>query len=143
MMASCARREQCSWDIEEKLHRFDLTQNDISQIIRTLEAQKFIDNERYAKAFVKDKMQFNQWGKNKIKYHLQAKRLPEELISSALETIKEDVYSDKLDEILRKKLAQLEPVEDYFKTKAKLIRYAASKGFEASAIYEKVDRLLG
>ena len=143
MMASCARREYCSWDIQQKLRRYELSTQDAEGIISKLEEQKFIDNERFARAFVKDKMEFNSWGKTKIRYHLQTKRIPPELISEALSVIKDDPYQEKLERILKKKLSELMPVEDKWIAKSKLVRHAASKGFEPDMIYRTIDSLMG
>lgn len=142
MMASCARHEQCSWDIKEKLKKWQLTDSDSDSIISRLEEQKFIDNERFVKAYVKDRSQFNDWGKNKIRYHLQVKRISPELIDDALNSIEDENYSATLEKILQIKLQQIKPVDDKWQAKAKLIRFAASKGFEPELIYQKVDSLL-
>lgn len=143
MMASCARREYCSWDIKQKLRRFELSPQDIDGIITKLEEQKFVDNERFVKAFVKDKMEFNSWGKTKIRYQLQMKHISTDLINEALSVVKEDPYQEKLEHILKKKLSQLMPVEDKWAAKTKLIRHAASKGFEPDMIYKAIDSLIG
>jgi len=143
MMASCARREYCSWDVRQKLRRFDLTPEDVDGIITKLEDQKFIDNERFVKAFVKDKMQFNSWGRTKIRYQLQMKQISSDLINEALTIIKDDPYQEKLERILKKKLSELVPVEDKWAAKTKLIRHAASKGFEPDLIYKTIDSLMG
>jgi regulatory protein len=142
MMASCARKEQCSWDIREKLKKWDLTAESVNTIIARLEKESFIDNERFVKAYVKDKMQFNNWGKTKIRYQLQAKRISPELINAALLSINDEGYSEKLDDILEKKYKQLLPIEDKWQAKSKLIRFAASRGFEPDLIYQKVENLL-
>ena len=143
MMASCARREYCSWDVKQKLRRFELSTEDVDDIITKLENQKFIDNERFVKAFVKDKMEFNSWGKTKIRYQLQMKHISPILINEALTIIKDDPYQEKLERILKKKLSQLMPVEDKWAAKTKLIRHAASKGFEPDMIYKTIDSLMG
>lgn len=142
IMNLCARAEKCSWDVREKLKKWELTGDQINEIVQKLYDQKFVDDTRYAKAYVKDKSQFNYWGKTKIRYHLQAKRIPTEVISDALDEIDEESYHEQLEYLLRKKIRSLIPIEDSYHAKAKLVRFSASRGFEPSLIYSVVDRLL-
>ncbi|MEA1875358.1 MAG: regulatory protein RecX [Bacteroidota bacterium] len=142
MMDACSRAEKCTRDIRDKLRKWELPESQIATIIEQLKEQKFIDDNRYAKAFVRDKSQFNRWGKTKIRYHLQAKGIPAEAIVIALQEIEEDKYQEQLEHILRNKIRGMVPIEDYYQAKAKLIRFAASRGFEAELVYAAVDRLL-
>lgn len=142
IMNLCARAEKCSWDVREKLKKWELTGDQINEIVQKLYDQKFVDDTRYAKAYVKDKSQFNYWGKTKIRYHLQAKRISTEVISDALDEIDEESYHEQLEYLLRKKIRSLIPIEDSYQAKAKLVRFSASRGFEPSLIYSVVDRLL-
>lgn len=142
MMDVCSRSEKCTRDVRDKLRRWELTESQITTIILQLTEQKFIDDNRYAGAFVRDKSQFNRWGKTKIRYHLQVKGISVEAIAIALTEIKEDKYHEQLEHILRNKIRGMVPIEDHYKAKAKLVRFAASRGFEAGLIYAAVDKLL-
>lgn len=142
MMDVCSRTEKCTRDVRDKLRKWELPESQITTIIEQLKEQKFIDDDRYAKAFVRDKSKFNRWGKTKIRYHLQAKGISAEVIAIALKEIKEDKYQEQLEQILRNKIRGMLPIEDLYKAKAKLIRFAASRGFEAGLIYAAVDKLL-
>lgn len=142
MMDVCSRAEKCSRDVRDKLRRWELPESQIASIIEQLKEQKFIDDDRYAKAFVRDKSKFNRWGKTKIRYHLQAKGIPAEVITIALTEIQEDTYQDQLEYILLNKVRGMMPIEDHYKAKAKLVRFAASRGFEAGLVYAAVDKLL-
>lgn len=142
IMNTCARAEKCSWDIKDKLRRWDLSELQIDSIIQQLKEQKFIDDDRYAKAYAKDKNQFNTWGKTKIRYHLQVKRIPSESIAEALKEINEEVYHDQLEQLLRNRIRSIIPIEDNYLAKAKLVRFAASKGYEPELVYSTVDKLL-
>jgi len=142
MMDICSRSEKCTRDVRDKLRKWELSESETEDVILKLKEQKFIDDDRYAKAFVRDKSHFNRWGKTKIRYHLQAKEISAETISIALTEIKEDKYHEQLEQILRNKIRGMIPIEDQYKAKAKLVRFAASRGFEAGLIYAAVDRLL-
>ena len=109
-----------------------------AQIIDRLIADGFINESRYAEAFVIDKFRFNKWGKTKIALALKAKGLSQEDIDNALALIDEGEYDEMLASILKTKLAGLTYEYEYEK-QGKLFRFAQSRGFEPQAI-ERVLR---
>lgn len=140
-MALCSQQEKCCIDIIQKLKIWKLSDKDIDKIIAYLVKEDFINEERYAKAFVNDKFKFNKWGKQKIKFALLQKKLSENVIEKALNMIDIEEYKLLIEKEVRKKMASLindEPV----KMKEKLIRFAISKGFEPDLIYPVVNSIL-
>ena len=73
--ALCSSAEHCTADIREKLARWGVTEADSRTIIDRLVQERFIDEQRYAVAFVKDKFRFSGWGRIKMRYALQQKRI--------------------------------------------------------------------
>lgn len=139
--AACARQEQCRHDIEKKLYTLGLQEKEISNIIGELIKEKFLDDKRYAAAYVKDKFRFNKWGRLKIRHGLALKKLPHEIIEHALENISEDDYRKMLGDELKKKTKNLKGT--HYARKAKLMRFAQSRGFEPGVVYEIIDRIAG
>ena len=139
-MKYCSRREVCISDITDKLTAWEANQQDISYIIDVLINEKFIDELRYAKAFASDKFKFNNWGKNKIFYHLKAKRIPENFINEALLEIDDQEYKNIAKKLLLKKLKTLKP--DTPNLKQKLYSFLANKGFEPEIFHEIIDEIL-
>ncbi len=127
--ALCTRAEKCSYDIRQKLLSWELTTEESSAIIKTLITQQFIDDARYCAFFIKDKTRFNKWGKIKIRYALQAKKIDELLINKALDTIDSESTLKQLRELLQQKSKNIKYKDNYEK-KGKLIRFALSRGFE-------------
>jgi regulatory protein len=74
-MAQCSRRELCCDDIRNKLQIWGIENNDASKIIGILEKENFVNESRYAAAFVRDKFKYNKWGKVKIAAHLKSKKM--------------------------------------------------------------------
>ena len=74
--ALCASKEYCISEVLDKLRSWGTDDNDSARIIELLEKDNFINEERYASGFVKDKFNFNKWGKIKIAAHLRAKNIP-------------------------------------------------------------------
>ncbi len=124
-----------------KISEFDLPENEISEIIEFLKKEKYIDEHRYAEAFVNDKYRFNKWGKYKIKFTLKQKHIPEPIISEALNKIPDENYHSLLYDELSKKLRNLPKNSDY-ELKSKLYRFAASRGYENDLILEVINELL-
>jgi len=123
----CAAQEKCSYDISLQLNKAGFTNAEQQEILDELLLDKFIDNQRYADAFVRDKLKFNRWGKQKLYAMLKNKHLANEIIRAALEKIDPDFYMDILKSELRKKLSNKSLDKVQFQ---KLYRFALSKGFE-------------
>lgn len=129
----CSRAEYCASQIEEKLRRWGADTEETARIIARLTKEKYIDEERYCRAFANDKFRYNHWGRMKIRQALRFQHLPDEAISEALSQIDEGEYQEVLSQILAAKSRTLHDSDPYIR-RAKLLRHAASKGFEAELV---------
>jgi regulatory protein len=134
-MARCSRREFCCDDIRTKLLSWEIDNNDADKIIGILINENFINETRFATAFVRDKFKYNKWGKVKITAHLRVKKLPPEIITFALDSIDNKQYSKLLHDILEDHIRSVKAKNQY-DLKVKLLRYGLSKGFESSLLYD-------
>jgi regulatory protein len=134
-MAICSRREHCVQEIKEKLSSWEVSDDDSERIIAELIKENFLNEERFARAFVKDKFNYNKWGKIKISAHLRVKRIPSAIIKTALESIDDDVYIKTVTAIISSHKRSVKSKNKY-DLKAKLLRYGLSKGFESSILYD-------
>jgi regulatory protein len=126
--------------VREKLSTWGGTSEETDEIIAYLIEERYIDNQRYANSYTKDKFRFNHWGKYKISMMLRSKDISNEIIEDALCQIDEEEYLDKLQQILHDKLRSLKYSSEYEK-KGKLFKFAQSRGFESSAISKIIDNL--
>lgn len=133
MEALCARSEQCSFDIETKLRRTGLSYGQCIEIIESLQKRRFIDDRRFATAFVNDKYRFARWGKRKIKLALAQKRITGDIASEAIESIDMTQYIEILRELMKSKSRSINE-GNTFEGRTKLFRFAASRGFEPDLI---------
>lgn len=131
--ALCSRAEYCASQIEEKLRRWGADPEETARIIARLTEEKYIDEERYCRAFANDKFRYNHWGRMKIRQALRFQHLPDEAISEALDQIDDSEYQEVLSQILAAKSRTLHDSDPYIR-RAKLLRHAASKGFEADLV---------
>ena len=139
-MAQCSRREYCSDDIRNKLSLWGVDNDDIGKILRILISDNFINEPRYATAFVRDKFKYNKWGKVKISAHLRGKKVPQDIISSALDSIDNNLYIKLLRELIEDHRKSVKAKNQY-DLKAKLLRYGLSKGFESNLLYDILNDL--
>ena len=127
--ALCARSEQAPGDIREKLVRWGLSSGDADAVLRQLTEQGFISEERYARAFVKDRFAFNGWGRIKIAHQLRLKGIPATIIEEAMTAIDDEQYRQRLTELLHAKWRTVKSREPRAAWAA-MMRFAASRGFE-------------
>lgn len=139
--ALCSSAEHCTADIREKLARWGVTEADNRTIIDRLVQERFIDEQRYAVAFVKDKFRFSGWGRIKMRYALQQKRIDGSDIDHALATLDEEQYNDRLLELLQAKSRSIRD-DDPEARRAKLFRFATSRGFESALIFNALKQVV-
>ena len=139
--AYCSRQERCINDVERKLQDWEVEEKEFGAIIEWLITEKFIDEARFTSFYVRDKFKFNGWGRVKIRWSLKQKNITGAALENALNTIDDEVYAEKLQKLLEGKLKLLKG-KDPYKTKASLIRFAQSRGFESEIIYPIVEKLI-
>ena len=140
MAKYCAYQERCVKDVRDKLKTFDLPQTEKDKILDYLLDNRFVNDERFAKSFVRGKVNQSGWGLNKIRFHLVQKGITKELIDEALGQTDEEVYRQRLIDILRTKSKTVKAEND-FEKKRKLAAYAIQKGFEGSLVWEVLKEL--
>lgn len=138
MAKYCAYQERCVKDVRDKLKTYDIPEEDKGKILDFLLDNRFVDNERFAKSFVRGKVNQSGWGMNKIRFHLMQKGISKDLIDEALGQTDEEVYRQRLIDILKTKSKTIKAVTDYEK-KRKLAAYAMQKGFEGSLVWEVLN----
>ena len=136
----CARCEQAEGDLRKKLRDWGIASSDADAIIDRLKQERYLDNERYARAYCRDKLRFNGWGRIKIAFMLKGKGIEQEFIDAALAQIDEEQYVNILNEALEAKARSLKDKEPQ-QARASLLRFAASRGFESNLIFPAVSRL--
>lgn len=136
----CARSEQCSGEARKKLYNWGIPAKDTEQIISSLIERRFIDDRRYCRAYVRDKLMFSHWGKRKIKLSLTQKRIDRDIIDSELEQIDVDTYTDILKKIVLAKARTIKDADTY-DGRTRLFRFAVSRGFEPSLVSQVIREM--
>ena len=138
----CAQAERCIDDVRKKMKNAGLTEDAEKRIIDRLLQEKFIDERRFCRSFVNDKLKFNRWGRIKTTYELKRKNIKPEIYSEALEAIDENEYISVLSGLLKSKKHSVKgrSTQDVFQ---KIYRFASSRGFEPPLIVKTLQELLG
>lgn len=129
----CSKSEHCVSEVITKLNRWQANEADTQKIIKKLIDDDFINEKRYAAAFVRDKFRLNKWGKIKISVALRGKGIENDLIDDALEQIDEGEYRDVLTTLIKSKQKSIKYKSEYEK-QGKLFRFALGRGFESNLI---------
>lgn len=131
--AYCSVAERCTDDVLRKLEQWGVPRSACGKVVDYLVDERYIDEKRYAIAFVRDKYRFNQWGRVKITQALRMKHIASVDISEALEEIDEEEYLSALTSLLEKKRKSVKASNDYERN-GKVVRFAMSHGYEMGEI---------
>lgn len=133
LAALCAKAEYCTGDVRDKMRRWGLADDAIQRNIDYLVDNKYIDNARYTRAFVNDKIEYNHWGRRKIEQALWMKHVPENVSSPILDEVPEERYLEVLKPLLKAKLPTIKADSDY-ERRMKLMKFAMGRGFSVEEV---------
>ena len=133
LAALCAQAEHCQQEMRDKMRRWELDDATQNRIIARLIKEHYIDDERYARAFVKDKIRYNKWGRRKVQQALWQKHIDTDVQQRVLDEIDEKEYLDILRPLLKQKRKSIKAESDY-ELNQKLVRFALGRGFSFDII---------
>lgn len=137
LSALCARAEHCQYEMTEKMRRWQVPEDVQARVMERLVKNKYVDDDRYSRAFVRDKVRYNKWGRLKVAQALRMKRIPDDVIAAALDEIDRDEYLGILRQLIQAKRKSTKADSEY-SLKMKLMRFAASRGFTAEEASEEI-----
>ena len=142
LAAYCSRGERCVSDIKRKLAQWEIPESDQNNILKRLQDEKFLDEERFCRAYVNDKSKYSKWGAYKIRFELKKKQIPDSLIREALKNIAPDENEERLLQLLQAKQKSVTGNND-FEIRQKLTRFAAGRGFSLEEIEKALRKQFG
>lgn len=140
LSALCSKSEHCSGDMTTKLRQWGFDEQAQARILERLTAEKFVDDERYARAFIDDKLHANGWGPLKISQGLRQKQVDSTITGAALSEVGEEQWLSVLMPLLRQKWPTITAATDYDRS-MKLIKFAYSRGFDLDLIRKCIDSM--
>ena len=138
LAALCAQAEHCQYEMLEKMRRWELPEEEQARVMHRLVSERYVDDERYARAFVKDKVRYNKWGRRKVEQALWQKRIDEDIRQRVLDEVDDDEYLSVLKSLLQQKRRTTKASSDY-ELNQKLVRFAISRGFTYDIIRKCLD----
>lgn len=138
LAAVCAQAEHCEQEMRDKMKRWGVEPEAQNRVIDRLVKERYIDNERYARAFVKDKVRYNKWGRRKVQQALWMKRIDDDIQQRVLDEIDDQEYLKVLVPLLKQKRKNVKAANEY-ELNQKLVRFALSCGFDYGIIRQCLD----
>lgn len=134
----CARSEHCQHDLLEKMRRWEMSDEAQARVMARLVSERYVDDERFARAFVRDKIRYNKWGRRKVEQALWQKRIDEDIREQVLSEVDDEEYLSVLRPLLKQKRRSTKAESDY-ELNQKLVRFALSRGFTYDIIRQCLD----
>ena len=138
LAALCAQSEHCQHEMLEKMRRWELPEEEQARVMQRLISERYVDDERYARAFVKDKVRYNKWGRRKVEQALWQKHIDEDIRQRVLDEVDDEEYLSVLRPLLKQKRKSTKANSDY-ELNQKLVRFAISRGFTYDIIRQCLD----
>ena len=134
----CANAEHCQYEMLEKMRKWELSEAVQAKVMARLVKERYVDDERYARAFVKDKIRYNKWGRRKVQQALWMKRIDNDIQQMVLDEISDEEYLKVLKPLLKQKSKSIKAESDYERNR-KLVRFALGRGFTFDIIRQCLD----
>lgn len=134
----CARAEHCQYELIEKMRRWEMSDEAQARVMQRLVSERYVDDERYARAFVRDKIRYNKWGRRKVEQALWMKHIDKAVATEALDTVDDNEYLDILRPLLKQKRKSTKAQSEY-ELNRKLVKFAVSRGFTMDIIKQCID----
>ena len=134
----CARSEHCQHDMQEKMRRWGMSDEAQARVMQRLVGERYVDDERYARAFVRDKIRYNKWGRRKVEQALWMKRIDDDIRERVLGEVDDGEYIAVLKPLLQQKRKSTKAATDY-ELNQKLVKFALGRGFTFDIIRQCID----
>lgn len=134
----CARSEHCQLEMIEKMRQWGVSKEEQAEVMDRLIAERYVDDERFARAFIYDKIRYNKWGRRKVEQALWMKRIDDSISKPLLDEVDDEEYLSILRPMLKQKRKSTKADSEYELT-MKLIKYAMSRGFTMDIIKQCIE----
>jgi regulatory protein len=141
LMRLASRAEKSSGDARRLMRGWGIAQKDAEKILAELTEKRFIDDERYAAAYTREKVRASGWGAYKIRAALAAKGIARETIDEALrDHIDDEAQASRLEKYLERRLPRIKAANKY-ELRTKLVRYGLSLGYEYETVTTAIEKI--
>jgi regulatory protein len=132
----CAYQDRCHSEVRSKLLSLGVYGDTLEEVMAELIIGRFLDEERFARSYVRGKFRLKKWGRIRIKQELRFRKISAYCTRKGLEEIEEDEYRACLETILKKKIKEYSRKSDNYTSRQKAAVYANGRGYEYPLIWE-------
>ena len=138
LAALCAQAEHCEYEMQEKMRRWEIADDAQARVMQRLITERYVDDERFARAFANDKVKYNKWGRRKVEQAMWLKHIAEDIRQRVLDSIDDEEYIAILRPLLQQKRRSVKEHNDY-ELRQKLIKFAIGRGFTMDIIKQCIS----
>ena len=138
LAALCAQAEHCEYEMQEKMRRWEIADDAQARVMQRLITERYVDDERFARAFANDKVKYNKWGRRKVEQAMWLKHIAEDIRQRVLDGIDDEEYIAILRPLLQQKRRSVKAHNDY-ELRQKLIKFAIGRGFTMDIIKQCIS----
>lgn len=138
LAALCAQAEHCEYEMQEKMRRWEIADDAQARVMQRLITERYVDDERFARAFANDKVKYNKWGRRKVEQVMWLKHIAEDIRQRVLDSIDDEEYIAILRPLLQQKRRSVKAHNDY-ELRQKLIKFAIGRGFTMDIIKQCIS----
>ena len=138
LTALCSQAEHCSYEMTEKMCKWQISDEAQARIMQHLVEERYIDDERFCRYFVKDKIRYNKWGRRKVEQALWAKHIDSDISKAILDEVDDEEYINILRPMIKSRRKQMKDMSEY-EANARLMRWAIGRGFTFDIIRQCID----
>ena len=138
LTALCSQAEHCSYEMTEKMRKWQISDEAQARIMQHLVEERYIDDERFCRYFIKDKIRYNKWGRRKVEQALWAKHIDSDISKAILDEVDDEEYINILRPMIKNRRKQMKDMNEY-EANARLMRWAIGRGFTFDIIRQCID----
>ena len=127
-----AFRERCEYEVNQWLYKKKY--RDLSyELITRLKERNYLNDERFARLFIRDRVKIKGFGPIRLRHELSAKRISKQMIESEIEAIRDDYdFNQMAHDLASRKLEHIQ--KPTYKDKKRLWSLLQRRGFEGPSI---------
>lgn len=134
----CSSSEHCSGEMLKKMETWEVQPELQAEVMAYLIKEKYVDDARFCRFFVNDKIKYNKWGRRKVEQALWEKRIDRNIACEALDEVPDELYIEILKGLIKDKRKSVKGRNDY-EIRCKLVRFALGRGFTYDIINQCID----
>jgi len=135
----CAYQERSHQEVRDKAYKLGLYKSEVENAIIQLIEDDYLNEERFAQAYVSGKFRIKRWGRVKIKQNLKMKQISDYCIKKGMQEIEEEEYIETLNYWIERRKKTTAKAENLFELKGKIANFVMQKGFESSLVWEMLN----